>query len=89
VARIGLSAPGWTFRLFQDAEYGAYWAAASDAAVPLAPGGQVAIAVTGLVPDEAAGQAQVWADYYLVDGIDDGVCTDTLTIARAAMRPVR
>jgi hypothetical protein len=36
-----------------------------------------------------AGQAQVWADYYLVDGIDDGVCTDTLTIARTALPSAR
>ncbi|WP_141585207.1 hypothetical protein [Actinomadura sp. WMMA1423] len=89
VARISLTAPGWSFRTFSSAEYGTYWAAAADAAVPLAPGERLQVAVTGLVPGSSAAQAQVRAGYHLVEGIDDGVWTGTLTVARAAPKPAR
>jgi hypothetical protein len=83
VPRITLSAPGWAFQAFASAQYGAYWAAAPTAAVALAPAARLEIAVTGLVPSSPASQAQVWADYYAIDGIDDGVFADTLTVQQA------
>ncbi|WP_460112228.1 hypothetical protein [Streptomyces platensis] len=80
VPGITLSAPGWAFQSFSSVQYGAYWAAAPTVAVTLAPADRLEIAVSGLVPSSSISQAQVWADYYAIDGIDDGVFTHTLTV---------
>ena len=84
VPRITLSASGWAFQSFSSAQYGAYWAAAPTAPVTLAAAAQLQMAVTGLVASLPASQAQVWADYYAIDGIDDGIFADALTVQRSA-----
>jgi hypothetical protein len=83
VGKIAFSAPGWTFQSFSSPQYGAYWAAAPAADVVLADGAGVAIAVTGLVPSPPGAQAQVSFDYYAIDGVDDGVFADVLTVQAA------
>jgi hypothetical protein len=80
VAQIQLSAPGWTFEMFSGAPYGAYWAASPTTDTVLAPAAQITLAVTGLVPSAAGAQAQVTFDYYAIDGIDDGVSVQMLTV---------
>ena len=78
--QISFSAPGWTFESFSGAPYGAYWAASPSADTALAPAAQLTISVNGVVPDAAGAQGQVAFDYYAIDGIDDGVSVETLTV---------
>jgi hypothetical protein len=80
VPQISFSAPGWTFESFSGAPYGAYWAASPSADTALAPAAQLTISVNGVVPDAAGAQGQVAFDYYAIDGIDDGVSVETLTV---------
>jgi hypothetical protein len=88
VARIGLAAHGWTFRVHSSPQYGTYWAASPDADVRLGDAASFSVTVTGLVPAPAGGQARVSFDYYAIDGIDDGVSADEITVRPAAPRPV-
>jgi hypothetical protein len=83
VGQITLTAPGWAFQTFASPQYGAYWAAAPTAGVALPAAGSLQIAVGGLVPSAAGSQAQVSFDYYAIDGIDDGVFADVLTVQQA------
>jgi hypothetical protein len=83
VPLISLSAPGWSFELFTSAQYGAYWAAAPQTGVVLDAGTSLAIAVTNLVPLATASQAQVYFDYYEIDGMSDGVYVDVLAVQTA------
>jgi hypothetical protein len=80
---IAPSAAGWSFQLFTSAQYGAYWAAAPQAGVVLGAGASLAIAVAGLTPAATASQAQVYFDYYEIDGMSDGVYVDVLAIKPA------
>lgn len=82
VPGIGFSAAGWRFQPLTDARYGNYWAATpQDAAVTLAPGKSVTIALTG-VPIAAGNRAQsrVHFDYYNLTGLDDGIDVAILAI---------
>lgn len=83
VAKIEPSAPGWAFQSFTSPQYGAYWAAAPTTPLTLAAGGQCQFTLAGLVAAPVGSQAQVSFDYYDIDGIDDGVAVDMLTIATA------
>ena len=80
VGQIEFSAPGWTFESFTSAPYGTYWAASPTADTALGAGDKFTIAVTGVVPSAAGAQAQVTFDYYAIDGIDDGVAVQVLTV---------
>jgi hypothetical protein len=80
VEHITLTAPGWSFRSHATPEYGAYWAASPTADVTLGEAAALVIAVSGLVPARAGGQARVFFDYYAIDGISDGVYADVLTV---------
>lgn len=80
VAAIGLSAPGWQFAPQLDDIYGAYWSATPTASVPLSPGASFTVQVTGLKARDAAGQANVYFDYYDVDGASSAVFTDTVVV---------
>jgi hypothetical protein len=84
VPRIGLSAPGWLFQLFTSPQYGAYWAAAPQTGVVLGEGASLTVEVANLIPTAAASQAQVYFDYYEIDGLSDGVYVDVLAVQKAA-----
>jgi hypothetical protein len=87
VAQIQLSAPGWVFGNFTSPQYGSYWAATPSTALTLAPKQQCQLSLTGLIPAAVGSQAQVNFDYYDIDGIDDGVFADVLTIVSTATIP--
>jgi len=82
VAGMALSASGWTFQALQDGIYGHYWAAAPAAPAALAPGQHFDVQISGLKAVSNAVQAQVYADYYGVDGVSDGVFANLVTIAK-------
>ena len=85
VPKIQLTGSGWTFQPFTSPQYGTYWAAARTTALTLGPGEQTRLAVTNLVAAGVGSQAQVVVDYYDVDGIDDGVFADQLSITTATI----
>ncbi len=82
VAAMSFTAAGWSFQAMNDATYGQYWAATPTAAVTLEPGGSFVIAIAGLKAVSDAVQAQVYTDYYDVDGVADGVFADLVTITQ-------
>ncbi|WP_035644861.1 hypothetical protein [Bradyrhizobium sp. ORS 285] len=82
VPSISLAAPSWSFALQQDSIYGAYWAATPVADdVVLQPDGAVTVTVTGLKAASTLSQANLYFDYYAVDGTADGVFTDTIVVS--------
>jgi hypothetical protein len=87
VPNIQFDAPGWVFANYTSPEYGSYWAAAPSAALPVARNGQFQLSLTGLVAAAVGSQAQVNFDYYDIDGVDDGVFADVLSIASSATIP--
>jgi hypothetical protein len=74
------AAAGWTFQVMNDATYGQYWAATPTSSVALAAGATLEIAIAGLKASATGVQAQIYADYYAVDGVADGVFADLVTI---------
>lgn len=80
VAGIKLSAPGWTFKLFESPQYGPYWAAAPEQQTTLANGDSISIAVTDLVAAKEIAQTRVYFDYYHLDGVNDGVSVQTIAV---------
>jgi hypothetical protein len=83
VPTIGFSAAGWTFAAQSDQRYGRYWAATPTANVPLDSGNSFDITVTNLKAVTTAVQAQVYVDYYAVDGVSDGLFADLVTIQQS------
>ena len=86
VAAIKLSAPGWAFKLFESPQYGPYWAAAPAQQKTLANGESLAIEVTDLVAAKEIAQTRVYFDYYHLDGVNDGVSTQTIAVQGGAGR---
>ena len=82
VTAMALTASGWTFQAVHDDIYGNYWAATPTAAVELTPGQFFDVAITNLKAVSTAVQAKVYADYYGVDGVSDGVFPDLVTISK-------
>lgn len=81
VAATRFSADGWSFAAQNDPRYGAYWAATpSVAPVSLESGESFDIQVDNLKAVGNAVQAQLYFDYYDVDGSSDGVSTQLVTI---------
>ena len=80
VPGIALSAPGWTFKLFESPQYGPYWAAAPVREFTLADGESLSIAVTNLVAAKEIAQTRVYFDYYHLDGVNDGVSVQTIAV---------
>ena len=82
VSAIQLSATGWTFQSLTDAQYGTYWAAtpATGNPITLAPGASQQISVTQLQAVKTGIQAQVYFDYYDVQGDNDGVDVAVITL---------
>ena len=81
VPSISLAAPSWSFAPQQDSIYGAYWAATPVGdAVVLQPDATVTVTVTGLKAASTLSQANLYFDYYAVDGTADGVFTDTIVV---------
>lgn len=89
VARIAFSAPGWTFQRFSRPRRGAYWAAAPNARVALRPDEALEIAVTNVLVSEHATEGRVYFDYYAIDGLNDGIFADALTVQTTAVRSHR
>jgi hypothetical protein len=82
VPSITLAAQGWSFAPQKDSIYGAYWAATPVGnAVALQPDATVSVTVTGLKAASTLSQANVYFDYYAVDGTADGVSTDTIVVS--------
>ena len=86
VSKIGLSAPGWQFQMFSDATYGLYWAAAPAAAVTLPSGATLSFSVANVLAAKASAQAQVYFDYYGVEGVGDGLYEELIAIEQPAPR---
>lgn len=80
VPGIEVAAAGWIFQSFTDARYGAYWAATPSQPTGLAPGQVLSMSVNNLIASTTSAQAQVYFDYYNVDGISDGVYVDLLAV---------
>jgi hypothetical protein len=80
VPGIALSAPGWTFKLFESPQYGPYWAAAPVREFTLADGESLSIAVTNLVAAKEIAQTRVYFDHYHLDGVNDGVSVQTIAV---------
>jgi hypothetical protein len=75
VASIKASASGWTFQTITDSTYGTYLAATPAAGQPLtlAPGQSQQISVSQVQAAATGTQAQIYFDYYDVQGDNDGV----------------
>lgn len=75
VASVQPSAAGWTFQALHDAQYGDYWAAtpAAGSPVTLGPGQALTITLADVIAVNTASQAQIYFDYYGVQGVNDGV----------------
>lgn len=80
VPNIQLAAAGWAFKSFTDARYGQYWAATPEQPTAVASGQTLSISVNNLIASTASAQAQVYFDYYNVDGLSDGVYADLLAV---------
>ena len=80
VAKIAFAAADWSFRQITDQRYGAYWAATPTKDKTIPPGGHIAIAVTGLTPSSGVVQAQIYFNYYDLQGSSDGVSIELLSI---------
>jgi hypothetical protein len=80
VAGMSFAATGWTFQAMNDATYGHYWAATPASDVPLKPGASFDIRVTGLKAVTNVVQAQVFTDYYNVEGVGTGIFADLVII---------
>jgi hypothetical protein len=75
VAKLSFAATGWSFQ-----RYGAYWAAAPAKDATIAPREAITIAVTGLTPATGIVQAQIYFDYYRLDGVSDGVSVELVSV---------
>jgi hypothetical protein len=86
VPKMTLSATDWTFGPFSDARYGQYWAATPAKSVDVASGDSLAITISGLLPatDATLAQANIYFDYYDLEGVSDGVYAELMSIAGAA-----
>lgn len=73
VPRLQPAAPGWIFADLSTPTYGRYWAATPTTPVTLDPGGCLHLSLANLVATATGAQATVYADYYNVDGVSDGV----------------
>ncbi|MDF2627836.1 MAG: hypothetical protein K0R39_1667 [Symbiobacteriaceae bacterium] len=81
VAAIQFSAPGWSFQSFASSKYGQYWAATPvGSPVTLQNTETLRISVANLAAAAGALQAQVYFDYYNVDGLNDGVYAELLAV---------
>lgn len=85
VPQVQPSAPGWRFQALSDARYGAYWAATpAGAPVTVAAGESVTITLANVAATRTATQAQVYFDYYDVQGVNDGVDVAIVAITSPA-----
>jgi hypothetical protein len=86
VPKMTLTATDWTFGSFSDTRYGQYWAATPAKSVELAVGDSIAITVSNLLPatDPALVQANIYFDYYDLEGVSDGVYAELMAIAGEA-----
>jgi hypothetical protein len=82
VSSIQLSASGWTFQSITDTTYGTYWAAtpAAGNSVTLNPSESQPISVSQVQAATTGTQAQVYFDYYDVQGDNDGVDVAVIAI---------
>lgn len=80
IPNIQFSASGWTFQNFSSAKYGQYWAATPTGGVEIANNASVSIDVQNLVVSASATQAQVYFDYYNINGLNDGVYAELLAV---------
>ncbi len=80
VANISLQANGWQFSCFTDSQYGSYWAASPNQSIVLAGGEDFSIQVNHLEVDTDKQQIMIFANYYQVTNINDGVYQDVLGI---------
>jgi len=86
VSSIQISAEGWSFQAITDAQYGIYWAATPVAgnSVTLTPGKSLQIMLTQVLVVKTGTQAQVYFDYYNVQGDNDGVDVAIVAIQRSS-----
>lgn len=82
VAGIVLAAAGWQFSCITDKQYGSYWAASPLQDVVLAGGANFSISVDHLQIATDKQQIMVYADYYQIGNVNDGVYQDVLGIAQ-------
>ncbi len=80
VAAVQPTAPGWSFKALSDAQYGAYWGATPTAVQELAPDDSFTVSLANVQASSGATQAQVYFDYYDVQGVSDGVDVAVLAI---------
>jgi len=77
---IHLSAEGWEFSKFEDAQYGKYWAAAPSEDCSLEAGKSLSIQMKNVLVSSGRSQAYVYFDYYGLGGLNDGAYDELLTI---------
>lgn len=90
IDQIQFSAENWTFQKFKSNKYGQYWAAVPTKDIilnPFTPEKSISkteysftISVTNLMVSARGAQSQVYFDYYNVDGLNDGVYMELLTV---------
>jgi len=82
IPNIQLAADDWTFACLSSTKYGAYWAAtpAVGTIVTLENGASFTITVGNLTVTTTGSAAEVYVDYYNLDGASDGVYEQTLTV---------
>jgi hypothetical protein len=85
VSTIQLAAKDWTFKALTDSRYGSYWAASPEAGThaTLAPGSSLNISLAQIQIASPGAQAQVYFDYYNVQGDSDGIAIAILSIQKA------
>src|SRR5262249_24631180 len=78
--KLTFAHPDWSFQPMNDQRYGAYWAATPTKDATIEPKGTITIAVSGLTPATDIVQAQIYFDYYDLDGVSDGVSVELVSV---------
>lgn len=83
ISGIVLASEQWQFAKFQDEFYGVYWAAMPASPLTLNNGSSVQISAANVIVTASGTQAQVYFDYYAVEGVNDGVSAELLAVLPA------
>ncbi len=82
ISSIVITAPGWDTKLMSSSKYGDYWAMTPSYNQPikLEHGESISMKITNLKATSSMTQAQVYFDYYDIDGLNDGVYEALVTL---------
>lgn len=82
IQNIVITASGWDTKLMSSPKYGDYWALTPvyNQPIKLEHGGSINISITNIKATSSMTQAQLYFDYYNIDGLNDGVYEELVTL---------